>query len=416
MPEHALDWNTLSPTPPAREIADDASIHHTLSACSRLDRLVQGSVSDSTPILIIVNDPQRSTRTRSALNGLAQWLRERDLRPEFRVLVATGTHRFSESRREEFVRSIFDNCGLNVLMPEWHDAKDDSRLVMLNGLRIHRRLAECRYILPIGSVEPHYFAGFTGPHKTVTIGCLAYEDIERNHAAALDPESDILKLTGNPIHTGVVDMLARLKTAGKRICAIGQVVLDDRVCACAAGEPLEVLQALRPMAQRVYLRSIDRTADILHLRVPPPLGRSLYQADKALKNNHRAVHDDGGIILEATCEDGIGQDAFCDILRSTRNHAEALSLVRERGYRLGDHKAVKLRHLLDPARRNVRLALVAPGLPNRELADMNLEALPTPEEALSSLIHRLTGPIRRGLIIEDAAMVTVTSKAGTSDA
>ncbi|MFQ5411347.1 MAG: lactate racemase domain-containing protein [Phycisphaerae bacterium] len=385
-------------------------IHRALSGHSVLDSLVRESISNETPVLLLVNDPQRSTRTRSVLRILFKLLRRWDVEIRFRALVATGTHRFSESERREFERSTFDGCGLKLETLAWHVAEEEHQLVEMGGVRVHRLLAESRQVLPIGSVEPHYFAGFTGPHKTVTIGCLSFEDIERNHAAALEPGSDILKLDDNPIHGGVVHILDQLTAAGKRICAIGQVVVGENVVACAAGAPLSVLDALRPVAERIYHRWIEQPADIVRLRVPPPLGRSLYQADKAIKNNHRAVRDGGGIVLEAGCEEGIGQDAFCALLRKSHDHASALRLIRSNGYRLGDHKAVRLRHLMDPVCRDVHLVLVAPGLSNRGMAGTGLQVFPSPEDAISSLSRTLTGPICRGLIVDDAAMLTVSAR------
>jgi len=378
-----LEWDIVSPIPPDNPVTEDAVIDQALSDSPELDHLVRESASSDTAALIVVNDPQRSTRTRSVLLALFKYLSQRELKVRFRVLIATGSHRFSESQRRAFERDTFGACELNLETPVWHLADEDCDLVEIDGFRLHRLLAESRCIIPIGSVEPHYFAGFTGPHKTVTIGCLAYQDIEQNHSAALDQASDILKLDDNPVHVGIVDILNQLTATGKHIGAIGQVVFDECVIACSVGAPLAVLDALRPTAERIYHRWIDQPADIIRLRVPPPLGRSLYQADKAIKNNHRAVRDGGGIVLEAACEEGIGQDAFCSLLRSSHDHASAMGLIRLKGYRLGDHKAVRLRQLMDKAHRDVHLMLVTPGLSNQGNGGHESGGLPHPRKMRS---------------------------------
>jgi nickel-dependent lactate racemase len=157
----------------------------------------------------------------------------------------------------------------------------------------------------------------------------------------------------------------------------------------------------------VYVRAIERPADVLRLRVPLPLGRNLYQADKALKNNHHAVRDGGGIVLEADCPEGIGPDAFMNLLRRAGDYATARQIVAQEGYRLGDHKAVKLRHLTDPAQRGVHVALVSPNVTVADVEIAGMSAFAEVTSAIDWLARVLTGPLERGLTVEDAGVVCV---------
>ena len=168
-------------------------------------------------------------------------------------------------------------------------------------------------------------------------------------------------------------------------------------------------KVLRLNATDSSFQYLPHAVDILHLKVPPPLGRSFYQADKALKNNHLAVRDSGGIILEADCPDGIGPDAFMSLLREAPDYASAVRIVQQRGYRFGDHKAVKLRHLTDPAVRNVRLALVSTHIAKTHADTVGLTVFETVEAATSWLTGGvIDGPLRRGLRIDDAGNFRAT--------
>ncbi len=369
------------------------------------------AVAAGEPVLVLVNDPHRPTQTRVVLSELARGSARDDATPRYRAIVATGAHRSNRRERARFEQATFADCGLDIADVTWHDARDAQSHVDIGGLRMHRRIGEHRFLLPIGSVEPHYFAGLTGPHKTVTIGCLSFGDIERHHAAAMSLAADILKLEENPIHRGIVAMLGVLRAAGKTIVGIGQIVRAGSVVETAVGDPLDILGALLPAVRRIYQRRIPEPADLLHLRVPLPLGRSFYQADKALKNNERAVRHGGGIILEAAYPDGIGDEAFMSIVRRAGGHAEAGQIVAGRGYRLGDHKAVRLWRLIDPAERGVRVALVSPTVTQSDLAETPLRAFCEVDAALTWMKTNVFGRLERGLILEDAGMLTVHASA-----
>lgn len=411
-----IAWRTIAPRPPAGAVHAVATQHEAIRGCAELMRLTAGRGQTRESLLIVVNDPHRSTRTDLALAALSECLGPARSRLDVTLLVATGTHAFTPSERAEFERGSL-RAGVFADAPiHWHEATNAALLAPCGAARFNRELLSHRAILAIGSVEPHYFAGATGAHKTVTIGCLAREDIERNHAGALDPASDILALRGNPIYDGVAALLRDLREDGRSIVAINQVLCGECVVAAAAGDPLETLDRLIPVVREVYVHEIDRAVDVLHLRVPPPLGRNLYQADKALKNNHLAVRDGGAIVLDAACEEGVGPDAFLRLLRRAADYRAARQLVLEEGYRLGDHKAVKLRHLTDPAERGVGLAVVSTHLRSEDVAACGAKRFDAVEAALNwaARFAERTGTNRVGLRVEDAGMMTALAREGTT--
>lgn len=416
----SLCWQTLGPKAPARAPERESLLGTLLTPALApggwLRDLLADRPGSTEPVLLVINDPHRSTQTRPVLAALAAALEHASLDVRFRILVATGTHRFDPAECATFERTTVAGCGLRVEALDWHDATDDARLAEIAGVRMHRWIADSARLLGIGSVEPHYFAGLTGAHKTLTIGCLARADIERNHAGALEPSSDVLCLAGNPVYDGVAAMLAGLRRAGKRLAAINQVVSGECLLAVTAGDPLKALSELAPLVREVYLHEVPAAADVLHLRVPPPLGRNFYQADKALKNNHRAVRDGGGIVLEAECAEGIGTDHFLGLLRRARDYAAARACVARDGYRLGDHKAVKLRHLTDPAQRGVRLVLVSPHVSDDDAALLGATRASSVDAALAHLAGQVTGRFETGLRIEDAGNVSVTAAAASAPA
>ena len=308
-------------------------------------------------LTVVVNDPQRATATAAVLAPLA----ERIDPARTRLLVATGSHRFGPAERRAFEQALAGGRGYAEIA--WHDCRSDELVGIGRGRswRGHRWLLERPGVLAVGSVEPHYFAGFTGAHKTLTIGCASHRDITENHSAAMQDGCRPCRLDGNGVFAGIETMLSALRRI-RPAAAIDLVQKGGQVLAVCGGEAGRTLADAAAIAARQFVRRISAPADALVAEVSGPLGETFYQADKGIKNNEFAVRDGGTIVLVAPCRGGVGQDEFLDLLRQARTHEEALAVVRRRGYRLGDHKAVRLRRLTDPAGRAVGLAVVAPGL------------------------------------------------------
>ncbi len=406
------DWQTIEPRPPGPAVAEPrALLTEALSADGVLRSFVEAARRENQPVLLVVNDGHRATQTHVALEAIAEVLGSRLVLPGFRALVAAGTHQFPEHERREFEASTFGGCGLRIDAVSWNDSDSDRDRVKVGSVRLHKWLAEARFVLAIGSVEPHYFAGVTGAHKTLTVGCMARGDIERNHEGAMSSASENLRLNGNPVYHGVVEILGAVQDGGRRVLAINEVVDSRNLLAAAVGDPVETVELLLPTVRSVFAHQLPEPVDLLRLRVPLPLGRNLYQADKALKNNHLAVRYGGGILLEADCPEGIGPDAFLGLLRRAAGYADALRIVADEGYRLGDHKAVKLLYLTDPKCRGVHVVLVSDTVTPSAAREAGMRVFADASVGLDWLteVVAASGPCRRGAIIEDAGVVCTSA-------
>ena len=324
----------------------------------------------------LVNDPYRHTASAGILAAIAETIGPENVR----ILVATGAHRADEVLRREFERTLAGE--MDFAEVGWHDCRSGD-LVEVGGVWCgHPWLVQGGPLLAIGSVEPHYFAGFTGAHKTATIGCAEHADIEANHSAALSPRSSPGRFAGNPIHEGVLEMLSALQSV-QRVAAVNLVQAGPEILFASGGDVTDSLERAAEVAGDVFIRRIDEPADALILEVTGALGRSLYQSEKGIKNNEHAVRDGGTLVLVARCDEGIGEDDFVGLLREAPTHADAEAIVARRGYRLGDHKAVRLRYLTDPARRNVKIFLVSDGISGAEAAMLGMTKVDTVEAGLS---------------------------------
>jgi nickel-dependent lactate racemase len=404
--------DTALPPPLGNPVA--YAVHHSQGPYPSLEVFLREAVQRDEAILVLVNDLDRATDTATAVQALHNVITTSGLAPSLHFLVATGSHGVpANTARPAAEQTIFGSMrGWVADRLSWHhaDQAEVAALKLPDGevVYMNRLVLDHTYLLPIGSMEPHYFAGVTGPHKTVTIGVLSRASIERNHAGALHPNSRILACQGNPVYDGIMRMIAGLQASGKKLFAINEILNQHgQILWCAAGALEPVLQAGMPMVERLFVHRIAAPVDLLVLHVKGPLAKNLYQADKGIKNNEWVVRDGGRILLLADCPEGVGIDHFMRLLATAPDLASAQATVTARGYRLGDHKAVKLRALTDPRHRNVQVGVVTKGLDAESARLAGMTQYPAVTRALQALTDDLDRNTLRLLVVEDAGNVTV---------
>ncbi len=290
-------------------------------------------------VLVIVNDATRPTPTPKILSLILDDLKT----TEYRFIIATGVHRGPTD--EEFVQifgSFYEAVRDRILV---HDARIDEDLVFLGTstnktpMYVNRAGVEADRIVILSSVEPHYFAGYTGGRKSFLPGIAGYRTIEQNHKLALSPRARALALEGNPVHE---DMMDAIKTVKQDIFSI-MTVLDKhhRIYATCCGHIHGSFHAATLRANEVFAAPLRKKADIVVSVVTFPQDIDLYQAQKGIDNAKLALNQDGILILVAKCRHGLGGKAFADLLGSCDTPAEALETI-EKKYVLGYHKAAKM--------------------------------------------------------------------------
>jgi nickel-dependent lactate racemase len=246
---------------------------------------------------------------------------------------------------EEEFRFIFGDLYDDYKNKIWsHDARKDEMSylgVSSNGteMYINKLVTEYDKVMIIGSVEPHYFAGFTGGRKSFLPGVSSYKTIEMNHKHALHPDAHALKLKGNPVHE---DMIDALKTLNCEVFSI-QAVLDKkhRIYGLTCGDINESFFQAIDKAEEIFVAAIPEKADIVVSVAAYPMDVDLYQSQKALDNGKLALKDGGILIMVSSCREGLGEEAFYELLSSSSTPGEVLKKI-EQNYVLGYHKAGKM--------------------------------------------------------------------------
>ncbi len=292
-------------------------------------------------LLVIVNDATRPTPTSKILSYLLPVLSSH---PDVKFLIATGVHR---PPTEEEYRFIFgDTYEVFRRKVYAHDARKDEDMTYLgkskNGteMYINKLVSEYHNILVIGSVEPHYFAGYTGGRKSFLPGVASYKTIEMNHKLALSDKARSLALEGNPVHEDMSDAMNVLKDLN--VFSIQTVLTGDhKLFAVTAGDLHKSFDAAIDFSKQVFCIPLKQKGNIVITAAPYPMDIDLYQSQKALDNGKLALEDDGVIILVSKCRTGVGEDAFLELLCKADSPKKILEILGDE-YKLGYHKAAKM--------------------------------------------------------------------------
>ncbi|MCL2142804.1 MAG: nickel-dependent lactate racemase [Methanomassiliicoccaceae archaeon] len=323
--------------PPSDEAIGDA-IDDPTDSVSLSDFLKGGK-----DVVFIVNDGTRPTPTSKVLDALSKRM---DLRSA-RYLIATGTHRDMTPEEYEFVfGSHYDVLKDRIIC---HDSKA-SECVHLgtskNGtdMEVNKIAVNADRLVIITSVEPHYFAGYTGGRKSFLPGVASYKTVEQNHRLAMRPEAQSLILDGNPVHEDMTDALNVVK--GKKIFSI-QMVLDrhQNIYRVAAGDLNKAFGKAVEWANEVFSVPIPEKADVVISVAPYPMDVDLYQSQKALDNGKWALKEGGKIIMVSKCREGVGHATFLQQLSSSKDPKKVLENLSKE-YKLGYHKAAKMAEIM----------------------------------------------------------------------
>ena len=288
-------------------------------------------------ILIIVNDGSRNTPTQIVISTIHDQIKDKN----FKFMVALGTHRAPTNIEFDRIFGKFYNEFKDRIF--CHDSLNDEMTyfgVTSCGtpVKLNSELTKADGVIVISSVEPHYFAGFTGGRKSLLPGVAAYESIEKNHSLALLDEAKILHLDGNPVHEDMKEAAEMVTT--DTFCILTVLDTNNSVFYATSGNIHSTLENASKKVIEVFAPEVKEKADIVIAINQSPLNRNLYQSQKGLENCKSILQENGIFILISSCREGIGNNAFYELMASCNSPDEVFQKI-ERDYKLGYHKAAK---------------------------------------------------------------------------
>jgi len=330
--------------------------------------------------LLIVTDYTRATPLSRILPPLIRKLKGEGFR-EFTVLVANGLHApASQKQLEELLGGeVFEEAEVVN-----HDASKSDELTYLGEtswgtpLWVNRRLFEADLRIGCGTVEPHFFAGYSGGGKIILPGVSGVETIYRNHSYGMinHPGSRLGVLDKNIIYKDICEAASM-----SELDAVVNVVLsfEGGVSKCFSGEPIKTHRSAVEFLERFVKVRVERKADIVVVSGGGyPADRNLYQAVKGMAVGEPLVKDNGVIVLLAECRDGVAHEHFYQLASKFKDPAALLKYIKEHEPIRDQWEVQIMARILMKS----RIVVYAKGVTAQELENMMLIPASSPEEAL----------------------------------
>ncbi len=360
-------------------------------------------LGSSPRVLVLVNDYTRPTPNSTVLSALKPVLDGRDVR----YLICLGTHRPPYEHEYDQILGpgfVLQNRGRIVN----HDCLDRSRLFFLGRTRFgtdvwfNRELLWADRIITVNSIEPHYFAGFTGGRKGFLPGIAGHSTITHNHNMVTAPGSAVFRLDGNPVHE---DMTESAQMVPRPVFSIQLVQAQDhRLLALHFGDLFSSFVAAARHAYQTFAVPVQHPADIVVSVLQPPYDINFYQAQRAVEFARPALKNPSVHITVTACRDGVGNDGFLRVFASCTTPAAVLARGHNDETLLGWHKSARLAQIMA----STELFVVA-GIDNAVVRSAFMTPFPTVQDALDAALRRL-GPDATVYYIPDAGAVVPVLK------
>ncbi len=338
--------------------------------------LLSNIVSPGSKVVLVTSDITRVVPSHKLIPPLVQQLKLFGVkRKNISIIFALGCHRkhtFEEQRRL-LGENIYDQY--RVIDHDIEDCVDMGKTKSGIPVQIFRPVLEVDIRICIGSIEPHYFAGYTGGAKSIMPGVSSRESVSFTHKLMLSPNSVAGKLEGNPTREAIEEVG---EVVG--IDFILNVILNSQkqVVAVVAGDRIAAHRRGCSFADEYFKAPIREKADVVIVSCGGyPKDINVYQAHKALENARYAVREGGTVIFIAECVEGVGNKIFEEWMMQATHPQDAIDRLQKE-FVLGGHKAAAIGMLL----KKLKVIMVS-SLPDRKVKRLFFTPAQSVDEAIS---------------------------------
>ena len=291
-------------------------------------------------VVVVVNDVTRPTPYNVMLPPLLEAFKEAGIKDEqVTFLVATGIHDVhTDAQNREFygdeIVNRFKVISHDAFKPETHTFMGTFK----SGYKfyVNTLAKEADFLITLGVVMPHYFAGYSGGRKSILPGLAGTETVEKNHARMVELMDNLPAIDQNPVS---LEMIEAARQVG--VDFILNVVVNDRqqVVSIHAGDLEKAWRSAVDVSSSMFEVPFEKQVDIcVTCACGYPRDINAYQVQKALDHADRITREGGTIILAAECSAGYGEHVFEEWMNRDWTPVKIMDEVKA-NFVMGGHKA-----------------------------------------------------------------------------
>ena len=318
----------------------------SLIAQALSDNALENMVSGKKKILIVVPDATRCAHLTDLLPAILRKISSRQRKID--IIVATGLHKkhTAGELKKLLGGSVIRRCGILQHDPSADSVIDFGRTQYGVPITLDKNLLNYEFVISVGVIEPHLYAGYSGGAKTIAIGLAGEATINATHSVRFldDPSVNIGNLDKNKFQETLWHIIDKIQLSFS-INIVNSP--DGSAIKVFAGPTKDVFKKGTLLAKKVFEVKAGPRADIAICGIGYPKDVNLYQASRALNYilnvNRPVVKRKGFVIVAAQLKDGIGnsptEKRFYEELKNVRSPKDFVFHVKTKGCVAGEHRA-----------------------------------------------------------------------------
>ena len=268
---------------------------------------------------IVISDITRPVPNKIILPPLLQALAESGIGAEnITILIATGMHRPNLGGELESMvgKEIMDNYTIVNHYCQKADEYREITRIEEAPIEVNTHYLDADLKILTGLIEPHFYAGFSGSRKSILPGISSFETMKFMHSYKV---IDQLQQANCRLENNIFDQYAMEVTKIAGVDFILNVVINQEreLAGVFAGHYDLAHRAGCELVSNHAVAMLEEEVDLVITSAGGyPLDATFYQVSKCLIAARDILKKNGTILVTCGCEEGLGSEEFCTIMRS----------------------------------------------------------------------------------------------------